>query len=191
MVCILLMYNTNNMKFCIEIFLCVFLKINAVHSTWMLDVEPDIKPCMPDNQFNLIDVSNFKLIDKSDGKKVYVNGTLKFLQEASGIISINFTTEHLKNGIWMPGDFHYYRADACAYINDPMGQPLIYMIVQKAMKQKRCPFKSGHTETFDMYSLTDTPFMIPPQYIGEWRAYSRLYKNDKLIECFKVQFEVV
>lgn len=108
-----------------------------------LDMEPDITCCMPDGKWGIHDWSNLKLVTDFKAETVYFNGTLKFLKDVNGLYAVNFTTEHFQFGKWEPGDFKFYTGDYCKFMNDPLGQPVVYLGTQKAKGAKKCPFKAG------------------------------------------------
>lgn len=119
--------------------------INPIFAVWSLDFEPDFrpKPCMPDNKFHTLDLSNLQLISDPKTLKVYFNGTAKFVSQMGGKIEANFSSERFHNGQWIPGDFKAYHGDVCSQISSPFSQPIIYRIFHRGFKQKACPFKAG------------------------------------------------
>lgn len=132
-------------------FIFVLIYIHSVFGIFSFDADPDFLPCLPGEKFDYIDWSNVKLSFDPSEQKVYLNGFWTQLKEFGGEIAFNFTSEQFYRGKWTEGIFKFFTYDFCKYINNPMGQPIIYMAVQKALQQKRCPFKPGVRKTL----LTD------------------------------------
>uniref|UniRef100_A0A336M3C5 CSON008979 protein n=1 Tax=Culicoides sonorensis TaxID=179676 RepID=A0A336M3C5_CULSO len=162
-----------------------------VFGLWSVDVEPDIKSCMPDKKFHLIDVTKLKFVPNTKDQIIRLNGTLKFIHDIDGKIAHYTTSKRFKNGAWVDGEIKSTHPDFCGLISNPIAQPLVFRFYQKGFKQKRCPYKAGHTETFNMVSLTDFPIAMPSDYMGEWKISTTLYKNNKLVECILLEVEVI
>lgn len=119
------------------------LTISSTFGIITIEVEDKWNSCMPDYEFHLLDMDNLTFISNRDEGMVYYNGTMKVLMDIQGKIALNFTAERLRHGRWESSEFKFYTPDFCSFINNPVGQPMIYMMVHKSCKQKSCPFKTG------------------------------------------------
>lgn len=72
-----------------------------------------------------------------------MNGTFTIIKEMATGMGYKLTTERYIDGRWVPGEIKKECNDLCKEIADPFSQPVVYMIYQKAVKQKRCPYKPG------------------------------------------------
>lgn len=90
-----------------------------------------------------MDLSNLKFLTDFKAGMVYFNGTLKFLQDVRGNVALNLTSERFHRGKWIPGEFKFFTEDYCKFINNPLGQPIVYVTAKKALKGRTCPFNAG------------------------------------------------
>lgn len=129
----------------IIVFLIFSTIVDPSFAFFTLDFEPDYHPtpCMADNKFHYLDWSELTLVSDPKMKRVYMNGTLKFIKDFGGIIRSELTTERFHNGQWIPGEFKGGQSDVCKQISDPLNQPAIYQIFHRGFKQKGCTFKAG------------------------------------------------
>lgn len=110
----------------------LLLLLFCIHPTlavFSMDPDPDILPCLPNKTFNLVDASHLKLLFDPKVQRVYLDGYVKLIKDFSGKMEFNFTTRVKKHRSikWENSMFKFYTSDVCNFINDPLGQPIVYM----------------------------------------------------------------
>lgn len=110
-----------------------------------VEIEPDFHPmpCMDDKKFYYLDWSQLTVISDHKASKIYFNGTITYVKDVGDGIRLNFTSERFHDGQWIPGELKFEWNDFCAMMGDPLKQPVVYRVMQRGFKQKKCTFKAG------------------------------------------------
>ncbi|XP_058818461.1 uncharacterized protein LOC131681591 [Topomyia yanbarensis] len=156
------------MRMKLVVLLLVIINYQKGETLFTVTINGELKSC--DNNVDMIgwDTSTLEVL-QLDKENTTLNGKLILLKDYNNPLSVKISATRLVSGHWVPS-FARWFPNFCSLIQAPneMWSPVV-----KYMKQQSCPFKAGHTETFDNVNLGNwvRNKTIPTPYLTEWKAF--------------------
>ncbi|XP_055637620.1 uncharacterized protein LOC129776175 [Toxorhynchites rutilus septentrionalis] len=126
-----------------------------------------------------------------ENNTLLLDGVFLYTKDYYSPIKWSVTSEHLERGSWRPGIISKVVPDMCAVILNPL-EP--WYVVTRTMQQTKCPYLTGHEESFHMLELGNLGINFPHAFAGDWRFYLNVTvtrNGRKVMECLFVEVSVI